>query len=417
MFKRIPGTKDILPEEAYRWQELERVSRRIFSLYNYQEIRLPLIEDAVLFNRSLGDFAEVVQKQMFIIRNKEDVYALRPEGTASVVRAYIENSLDKTRGFMKLFYLGPMFRLERPQKGRMRQFHHIGCETIGAAGPQIDIEVISLAHRLLEAFGISGHILKLNTLGCSDDKMKLSGVVREKLSSRVTELCEECRERLEHNVLRILDCKQEGCRQVVKSLGMEAAHVCPECAAHFAAVKQGLTDLRVPFEIAPHLVRGLDYYTRTVFEFTHGNLGAQDAIGAGGRYDKLVEELGGPQAGCVGFAFGVERLLLALGDASSPQAPSGLVYVIPLGEAAQSFCRTLVSDLRQADIPCDTDYLNKSLKGAMRQANDALARFCVLVGDNELAKSTVTLKDMSSKEQEEVAVSSLIPLLKDRLSK
>lgn len=407
MFKRVPGTKDILPDELSRWQELEACARAIFALYHYAEIRPPLIEDVALFNRSLGTSTEIVQKQMFLIQNKEDTYALRPEGTASIVRAYIENNLDKKGKISKFFYMGPMFRLERPQKGRLRQFHHIGCEVIGSSEPGVDIEVIALARQLLERFGITGYRIKLNTLGCAEDKKKLAEALRAALRPKQAELCDDCRNRLESNVLRILDCKQPGCKNVVAQVNVHNASLCDGCVSHFERVKEGLAALAVPYEIAPQLVRGLDYYTRTVFEITHDELGAQDAIGAGGRYDKLVSELGGPDLGAVGFAFGVERLCLISGENRSNVAAK-LIFVIPLGQNAAQYALPLLKELRDAGIACDTDYDGRSLKSAMRQANDYNARFALIIGDNELAKGVVTLKDMSTGQQQEIRREELI---------
>ncbi|MCG8431040.1 MAG: histidine--tRNA ligase, partial [Candidatus Omnitrophica bacterium] len=363
MFKRVPGTKDILPDEISRWQALEASARDAFALYNYKELRPPLIEEASLFDRSLGASTEIVQKQMFLIHNKDDLYALRPEGTASIVRSYIENNLDKSGKISKLFYLGPMFRLERPQKGRLRQFHHIGCEVIGSSSPGVDIEVISLAESILKAGGIKGYTLKINSLGCPQDKKKLMALLRDALAGKKDSLCEDCRIRYGQNVLRILDCKQEGCRTIVGELGTGAV-LCGECAEHFTRVKAGLEALNIPYTYTPVLVRGLDYYTRTVFEFCHGALGAQDAIGAGGRYDNLVAELGGPAAGAAGFAFGVERLLIAAPPEAS-NSGNKLVFVISLGERAKEEGYNLLAQLRKAGIAADTDYEDKSLKGAM----------------------------------------------------
>jgi histidyl-tRNA synthetase len=411
MFKRVSGTKDILPEEISVWQEIEHISRTVFSLYNYREIRPPLIEDAGLFTRSLGEFTEVVQKQMFLIKREDQIYALRPEGTAPIVRAYIENSLDKKNGFIKVYYIGPMFRAERPQKGRLRQFHHIGCEVIGSVDPDIDVEVISLANELLAAYGVGGYAIKLNSLGCAQDKKELTHVLRQALQPKLQELCDDCKVRFEHNILRVLDCKNESCRKIVNSVGLGHRHLCPECQAHFDKVKQGLDSLGVAYEVSPHLVRGLDYYTRTVFEVSHSGLGAQDALGAGGRYDDLVQELGGSPASAIGFAFGVERLLLARGEV--PAAGSqDLVYLIALGPEAKAYGLTLLAQLRRAGIPSDTDYENKSLKGAMRSANDLAARYAVIIGENELKNNTVTLKDMREGRQKEIKSENLIKELK-----
>ena len=411
MYKRVSGTKDIFFDEVYSWQEIEKISHKIFSLYNYQEIRPPLIEDAGLFNRSLGEFTEIVCKQMFLIKNQEDVYALRPEGTASIARAYIENNLDKTKGFVKLYYIGPMFRLERPQKGRLRQFHHIGTEVIGSHQPEVDVEVISLADELLKAYSISGYKIKINTIGCSKDKQELIKILREELKNKLGGLCADCNERFKHNVLRILDCKNEACQEVIEKIGLGHKHLCPGCLKHFSAVKQGLDALKIKYEVALLLVRGLDYYTSTVFEIKHPCLGSQDAIGAGGRYDNLVKELGGPDAGAMGFAFGVERLLLAKNQKPKTKSQN-LVYVITLGEEAKKAGLKILDELRKAGLPSDTDYENKSLKGAMRSANDAGAGFVLIIGEDELKKNTVMLKNMQSGEQREVAGKDLIKELK-----
>ncbi|MBU1997997.1 MAG: histidine--tRNA ligase [Candidatus Omnitrophota bacterium] len=408
MFKRIAGTKDILPQETDFWLKIEKISRRVFSLYNYRQIRPPLIEEAALFNRSLGESAEIVQKQMFLIRNNSELYALRPEGTASVVRAYVENNLEKKDGLVKLYYTGPMFRLERPQKARLRQFHHLGCEVIGAYQPYIDIEVISLADRLLKDFGIGGYKVRLNSLGCAKDKSNLSSILYDKLKIKLNELCSDCQARFERNSLRILDCKNESCQVVVQGLEIGNGHLCQECRIHFEQVKQGLTLLGVDYSCSEYLVRGLDYYTRTVFEFTHPDLGRQqDALGAGGRYDNLVGDLGGNAAGAIGFAFGMERLLMVSGPLPTAQS-NDLVYLITMGEAARKTGITILRDLRQAGISADTDYENRSLKGAMRRANDLGAASVLILGDNELQNKSITLKDLTTGNQREVAISTVV---------
>ncbi len=410
MYKKVPGTKDILPDECAQWQAIEQTSREIFRLYNYREIRVPVIEEAALFDRSLGQSSEIVQKQMFLIKNKEDLYALRPEGTAAIVRAYIENSLDKTQGFAKFYYLGPMFRLERPQKGRLRQFHHIGCEVIGSYAPEIDVEVIRLAGALLDAYSIQGYKIQINSLGCVKDKKALSDILHKKLKDKKSGLCPDCQDRLNRNVLRILDCKDESCKKIVQGLNIGAEYLCADCQGHFDQVKSGLDGLGVKYEVSPHLVRGLDYYTRTVFEIKHDGLGAQDAIGAGGRYDNLIKELGGPDTGAIGFAFGVERLLLA---GEKPQTVNNnLVYVISLGQEAKKEAAKLLNILRANGIACDTDYEGKSLKAAMRKANDLNAKFVLMLGDNELKSQSVSLKNMQTGEQKEIKQSDLIPELK-----
>ncbi|MFA4888982.1 MAG: histidine--tRNA ligase [Candidatus Omnitrophota bacterium] len=402
MYKKIPGTRDILPEEAYIWQEMEVTSRKIFSLYNYREIRTPLVEEECLFNRSLGESAEIVQKQMFLIKHGRDEYALRPEGTASVVRAYIENNLAKQGEFSKFYYLGPMFRLERPQKGRLRQFHHIGAEAIGSVDPGLDVEVLSLADQLLKSLAISGYKIKINSLGCVKDKATLALELKKFLGKQVEKLCADCKERLKKNVLRVLDCKQEACKEIVSKLELGNKHLCPECLEHFRIVRSGLDGLGLDYTLVPQLVRGLDYYTRTVFEISHPDLGAQDALGAGGRYDNLVKELGGPEMGAIGFALGVERLLLVHSVHQSTVNSKKLVYLITLGEQARIHGLKILAELRINKIACDTDYQGRSLKGALRQANDLAARFALIIGENELNKHVVTLKDMITGEQKEV---------------
>jgi len=411
MFKRVSGTKDILPEEALLWQKLEATSRSIFSLYNFKEMRPPLLEEKTLFNRSLGEGAEIVQKQMFVIKNKEDEYALRPEGTASIVRAYLENNLDKTAGFSKFYYIGPMFRLERPQKGRLRQFNHIGCEAIGALDADLDVEIIALADNLLKAFKIIGYKIKLNTLGCPKDKLELNSVLYKALKDKLPKLCDDCKERFKKNTLRILDCKNDSCKEIVKGLNIGDGHICLECKGHFAKVRKGLDSLKISYEISPLLVRGLDYYTGTVFEMTHPDLGAQDAIGAGGRYNNLVKELGGTELGAIGFAFGVERLLLVL-SREPETGRHNLVYLITLGDRAKEKGVKLLAELRANSIICDADYEGKSLKGAMRKANDLGASLVLILGDDEIKNGTVTLKNMENSEQKEVKLVDIIRELK-----
>jgi len=410
MFKRIPGTKDILPDEASLWQNIEESARKIFSLYNYREIRVPVIEEESLFNRSLGQSSEIIQKQMFLIRHQNDVYALRPEGTAGIVRSYIENNLDKKESFAKLYYIGPMFRLERPQKGRLRQFHHIGCEAIGSGCASLDIEIISLADRLLKGFCVEGYKIKINSLGCAKDKKELTVVLHKGLKNKLDKLCLDCNTRFKVNILRILDCKNDQCREVVKGLNIHEEYLCPDCKRHFEIVLKGLDLVNIKYEVSPYLVRGLDYYTRTVFEITHEELGAQDALGAGGRYDNLVKELDGPEMGAVGFAFGVERLLLVARCA--PHAGKSLVYFIPLGDEARKEALKLLEDLRANAIACDMEYEGKSLKGAMRKANDLQAKVVLILGEDELKKNVVTLKDMVSGEQREIKKEDLVAELK-----
>lgn len=414
MLKTIRGTKDILPEEISSWQNIEKTARNIFLLYGYREIRTPLIEEAELFYRSLGDASEVVvQKQMFQVkragseREGDSNLVLRPEGTAPIVRAYIEHALEKKEGFVKLYYLGPMFRAERPQKGRLRQFHHIGAEAIGSESPDLDVEIISLVNRLLREIGVEGFKIVLNSLGCPEDKKKLSGVLRSKLKNKLADLCPDCVSRFDKNTLRIFDCKNQQCRNTLTDLDLKDDYLCGSCQKHFSRVKEGLKDLNINYEISHFLVRGLDYYTRTVFEITHKELGSQDALGAGGRYDNLVRDLGGSGAGAIGFALGVERILL-VAKSEKTKEENRLVYLAGMGEQAQKKVLKLLDDLRGKGIQADTDYQDKSLKASLRKANSLGVRFAVIIGEEELKKNTVSLKDMVSGEQKEIKQEQLI---------
>ncbi len=415
LFKSPRGTKDILPPETSLWQTIEGQARHIFSLYAFQEIRTPLIEETGLFLRSLGDLSDIVQKQMFLIRKENDTFVLRPEATASVIRAYIENGTYHTSQLVKWFYIGPMFRAERPQKGRLRQFHHIGCEAIGSYSPVLDAELIRLAVHILRQAGIAGFEVVINTLGCASDKKKLAIYLKEALLPKKQTFCEDCQGRMERNVFRVLDCKNTQCRENVAALSIDTGRVCQDCRNHFESVKKALTAFGVTFRIDPLLVRGLDYYTKTVFEIKHPGLGAQDAIGAGGRYDNLVEELGGPQKGAVGFALGVERMLLA-GGAKDASAVSALdCYLIGLGEAAGAKCQELMNVLREAGVSTDTDYADGSLKSALRKADASKAKVCVIVGDNELAKGVGLLKNMIKRTQNEVPLEGIVQQVKEAL--
>ncbi len=412
MYKRVSGTKDILPEDIINWQGIEEICRKTFRLYNYSEIRTPLIEDSALFNRSLGQTTEIIQKQMFIFNNKDESYALRPEGTASIVRAYIENNLDKSSRFLKFYYMGPMFRLERPQKGRLRQFNHIGCEAIGSYDAYLDTEVIALSDALLSRIGVKDAKIKINTLGCAADKAALAEKLRNELEPCAELLCEECRKRLKTNVLRILDCKTESCRKIVQGLrNNKQEYLCNDCRNHFDEVKKGLDSLKIKYTLDHNLVRGLDYYTQTVFEITHDSLGAQDAIGAGGRYNNLVKELGGPDLGAIGFAFGMERLMLSLKTKINLEE-NKLIYIVTLGKEAMLSGAQALEILRKNNIAADMDYEKKSVKGAMRRASDLNARYALIIGDDELKKGILTLKDMQKGTQTETTLDNLIKEMK-----
>lgn len=368
MLLQVPrGTKDILPQETPVWQEVEYKARRIFSLYNYQEIRTPIIENISLFKRALGDTTDIVQKQMFVFKQGSDQLVLRPEATASIARAYLENNLGFGAKLRKLFYIGPMFRAERPQKGRLRQFNHIGVEAIGLTNPNLDIEVIELADRLLREFGIANYTFMVNSLGCAQDKARFAALLKDALAKHKKELCTDCQKRIARNIFRVLDCKNEKCKEIARSLKIGQSYLCGNCKAHFDKVLDGLEKFGIYYEVKEQLVRGLDYYSGVVFEVVHPDLGAQDALGAGGRYDYLFKELAGKEIGAVGFALGQERLMLAIPKKTEVKNPD--VYLITLGDKATDKGLELLRDLRSAGISSDFDYSDGSLKSKLNEAN------------------------------------------------
>ncbi len=413
------GTADVL-EAVYFWQQIESQARRILNIYGYREIRTPIYEDSALFKRSLGSTSDVVNKQLLELAPQGDEqYALRPEGTAAVVRSYIENNLDKKESLSKLYYIGPMFRGERPQKGRLRQFHQIGVEAIGpnSASPYLDAELLRLAMHLLKEFGVKEPRLKINSLGSKEDKEHVSAWLRREFAAHKAELCPECQARFERNVFRVLDCKQESCRRLVASIVVNLP-LSKESQDYFTEVQRSLTDLGVEFHIAPHLVRGLDYYTHTVFEITAGGLGSQDAIGAGGRYSGLVHELGGDAKvnfGAIGFALGMERVLLSKGNVDAVQ-PGVDAFVIPMEVAYFPKAFSLLDALRQAGISADLSYNGGSLKSQMNRANKANAKYALILGEDEIKNNAVALKDMQVGKQEIISLNDIVDAIKRSLT-
>ncbi len=415
--KALGGTRDILPEEAERWQRLEDQARRLFHLYGYAEIRTPLIEEAAVFTGSLGEAAEIVTKQMYLFQDRGGrQVALRPEGTASVVRAFIEHGLDRTASLTKLFYIGPMFRAERPQKGRQRQFHQVGVEVFGPASPYQDVETLLLLTRLLKDWGIEGWTLSLNALGCRADRPAIVRYLRERLTPDRERLCEDCKLRLEKNPLRILDCKEPECYALSGKIDVVTA-TCSGCQKHFGQVTDTLRMLKVPFERDPHLVRGLDYYTRTAFEVVHGDLGSQNALGGGGRYDDLVEQLGGASVPAVGFAIGLERILMvqqaARAASSAAREDSLKVFVATVTAAQIPEGLKLVETLRSSGVSSVVNTEDRPLKRQFEQAAKLVASGCVLIlGEDEVAKGVVTRKDMATGKQDQLPRSVVVEELR-----
>ncbi len=426
------GTTDILPDEIAAWQDLETTTRRILKTYHYQEIRTPIFEDIRLFQRSLGDTSDVVNKQLLEMKSSQEIenaeqvampmesyYALRPEGTAAVVRSYLANGLDSKDQLSKLFYIGPMFRGERPQKGRLRQFHQIGVEAIGTRGylPYLDAEILALAMHLLKDLGVKNPRLKINSLGSQEDKEHISIWLREELGKYKKDLCEKCQSRFERNVFRVLDCKNESCRRIVTSV-VKDLPLSEVSKIYFQAVQEALKKIHIDFEITPHLVRGLDYYTHTVFEITADGLGSQDAVGAGGGYDWLIEELGGSPNityGAIGFALGIERILLSKGNMIESSDTLN-TFVVSMPNMGQSSALQLVQQLRQASISADMSFFSSSFKSQMSRANKLGARFALILGEEELKNGTVAVKDMLKSVQEPVNKDKIVDYLRKALS-
>ena len=414
------GTKDILPDEAYRWQFIEDRVRKIFHSFNFREIRTPVFEETDIFARGIGQTTDIVQKEMYTFTDRGGKsYTLRPEMTASVVRAYIQHHFSGVQPLQKWYYIAPMFRQERPQAGRLRQFHQFGAEIFGSPEPIADVEIIQLIMEIFSQFGIQQLALKLNSVGCPKCRVSYKESLREKLRPVFSQLCRDCQIRYDTNPLRILDCKREHCRNLTEEVPGIEAYLCEDCKLHFAAVKKSLAALSIPFDLDKRLVRGLDYYTRTAFEVVSSELGSQDALAGGGRYDLLVEELGGPPTPGVGFAAGMERLLivlqglhLPLGEMSKPE-----VYFIGLGNEASTWVMEQALKLRRLGVVCEFDFLNRSLKAQMREANRREARLAIIIGKDELQKEVVTLKDMAEGQQTELPIREITEYVLDKLGK
>ncbi|MDP2912991.1 MAG: histidine--tRNA ligase [Candidatus Omnitrophota bacterium] len=414
MYKSIRGMEDILPGGIRAWQSLERIARIELESNGYSEIRTPILEETAVFSRSIGDTTDIVTKEMYTFVDKKGRgLSLRPEGTAPIVRAYVEHSLHRISNQSRLYYIGPMFRSERPQKGRSRQFHQIGAEIIGSSEPQMDAEIIARLSDLLKLFGLEAFQIKLNSLGCKDDKDKFSGKLKNYLKGKKNKLCADCNNRLEKNCLRVLDCKNEECVKIVKDSPDIADNLCGRCGEHFGKVKMMLESyFGVQFVESKKMVRGLDYYTGTVFEVTHPDLGGQDALGGGGRYDNLVKEFGGPNVGAVGFAIGIERVFIALGDKKDLFGSPGLVYIATLGGDAKIKGRKLAEELRlrwngfpppdgrlyNLNVVTLLDWTDASLRSQMRSADRNGARVVIILGDDEIKQNKAAIKDMENKE-------------------
>ncbi|MBN1404931.1 MAG: histidine--tRNA ligase [Candidatus Omnitrophica bacterium] len=405
MIESIKGTRDILPPESELWRSAEAVARGIFAKSGYGEIRTPIIEDSALFIRGVGKDTDIIQKQMYSFTDQgQRNICLRPEATASVVRAYIEHNLHKTESIVKLFYCGTMYRSEKPQAGRQREFTQIGVEVLGSYSPYSDCEIIVLLDDILKALHVGDYQFKINSLGCEKDKEKFKGYLKQSIKKDVKKMCEDCQRRYASNILRILDCKNEQCRTILESLDIKHDYLCEECAADFNKITDTLKNENINFKKDPFLVRGLDYYTKVVFEVTAKGLGSQDAIAAGGRYNNLVKELGGPQTGACGFAIGVERLMaVAACDKIYQEKPLDL-FLVCMNDKASQEAFYILHKLRLRGISCDMDYSTKSLKAQMRYADKIKAGFVIVIGENELTSRQGMLKNMKTGDQKQITL-------------
>ena len=415
MIKGIKGVKDILPEETPRWRVIEEAARDAALRYGFQEIRIPIFEVTTLFARSIGATTDIVEKEMYTFADRDGTsLTLRPEGTAGTVRAFIEHNRAADPLPQKYFYLGPMFRHERPQAGRLRQFHQFGVESFGTSDPRADIEVVALLWRFLSDLALPDLTLELNSLGSSADRAAYLPLLVSFLKEQESRLCSNCRRRIETNPLRVLDCKVPGCLAATDKAPRLTDHLSLEARTHFDHVREGLTAIGIPYRLNHRLVRGLDYYCLTAFEITSRHLGAQNAVGAGGRYDGLVDSLGGPSVPAVGFAVGLERVSLMLPDGTTPsQVPT--IYVAAFGVEGSRAGIVLTEEIRRAGLRALTDYRATSLKAHLRQADRAGCSFAVLLGDDEVGRGSAILRNMQSKAQEELPLKDFPALLKSRI--
>jgi len=418
MLTKAPkGTMDIMPENSYKWQYIEDEIRKICREFGVSEIRTPVFEHTELFQRGVGDTTDVVEKEMYTFNDKGDrSITLRPEGTAGAVRSFIEHGLFNNPQPTKLFYLISCYRYEKPQAGRYREFHQFGVEIFGTQNPSCDAEMISLPWMLYKRLGLKNLTLNINSIGCPTCRKQYNDKLRDYLRPHLDELCDTCKSRFERNPMRILDCKSDICKDIVKNAPLLIDSICDECSDHFENVKKYLTSMDIPFEIDPYIVRGLDYYTKTVFEITAKNENSNGTICGGGRYDGLVEELGGNSVPACGFALGMERLILTMEEqgieAGTPQRPD--IYIGHIGDDNSFFAQKLTMDLREKGISAERDHLSRSVKAQMKYANKLGAKYSIILGDDEISNKSANLKNMDegTEEKTELSADAICALIK-----
>ena len=415
VIRAIRGFNDILPDEIEKWQFIEKIAREVFENFGFAEIKIPILEKTELFARSIGETTDIVEKEMYTFQDRSgDSLTLRPEATASMARAYIEHHFYARDPAAKLYFIGPMFRHERPQKGRYRQFYQIDVEIFGVAHPMADAEVMVMLMEFFKRVGLDDLELQINTLGCEECRPRYKKELTQFLAKKVSQLCPDCKRRLETNPLRILDCKVETCREVIGGAPLVMDFICDQCTGHFERVRGYLKILNTPFVLNPRMVRGLDYYTRTVFEAISSKLGAQNAVTAGGRYDHLMRDIGGPDIPGIGFAMGIERIVLLVPD-KRETARSPYLFIAALGKEAQLRAFELVNQLHLQGIKAEIDYEGKSLKAQMRRANKFNSRYVLIIGEEELKRGRAIMRDMEEKVQEEMSLNEAIEEIKGRI--
>lgn len=413
MFTRPPGVEDIFPDRIEQWNFIINSAKTIFSKYNYREIVIPVMEFTEVFARGLGDDTDIVSKEMFTFEDRGGrSLTLRPEGTASVVRAYVENGEYNRLASCKLFYTGPMFRAERPQKGRLRQFNQFGAEFFGSEDPYYDYEVIAMMDEISRLVRIKNYSILVNSIGCSHDRDGYIAELKKYYTEKKDRLCDDCKKRLEKNTLRLLDCKVEGCKELKTGAPVITSHLCTECKDHHDRLKSYLSENKINFTEDPFLVRGLDYYTRTTFEFVTDQLGGQNAFAAGGRYDSLVEQFGGKPTPAVGFAAGIERLCLLTEGNTIPASPL-YAYIIHSGGDSLNMAVSLAGRIRSAGVSADLDPAAKGFKSQFKKADREKARFACIIGEDEAKAKSCTIKNMETGEQQTVKLDQCLNHLLD----
>ena len=413
------GTKDIYGSYMEEWQRVEQVMRELCSDFGIKEIRIPIFEHTELYLRGVGETTDIVQKEMYTFKDKADrSITLRPEGTAGVARSFIEHGMYNNPQPTRRFYIGPMFRYENTQKGRQRQFHQFGVEMLGSYSPALDAEAISVVAELLKRLGIKDVELRINSLGCNECRQRYNTALKEYIGSNIDKLCDDCKSRFDKNPLRVLDCKEESCQRIIAEAPVVLDYLDDECKEHFETVKAILDDMGIKYTVDEKIVRGLDYYTRTVFEFVANGIGAQGTVCGGGRYDNLIAECGGQPMGCAGFAVGIERLLLMLEaqNGEFKETNEMDIYIGSIGKEGLVKSQGIAYRMRSEGIRAEGDSVGRSVKAQMKYANKIGAKYSVILGDNEIAEDTANLKNMETGEQEQIKVSELVEIMNKKIN-